>query len=153
MFIIYISKFSSSTYPSVVPQLNTGFVSIGPMCLCFCASLWLTAVFSGCPASASFSVQSLLPLLPIHPLDSLLFDILWFCHRPDHSYYMCIIALLSRPSWDLQFHLLDDKYIFCIDYLFIVSSCLHGWDTGWNEQLHEDSEPWSTKSMDLIVQN
>ena len=64
-----------------------------------------------------------------------------------------VVTLPLWLCWDSWFHFKNDKPIFCLYYLVIQFSCLHGWGTSRNEQLHEGSGPWSTMSMDLVVQN
>ena len=53
--------------------------------------------------------------------------------------------------WDLQFHFKDDKPIVCTEYLFILSSSLHGWGAGKNEQLLEGYMSLNTTNEDLII--
>ena len=107
---------------SCVPQLNIGSTSIGPLCLCFCGSLWLTAVVGWGSVSASLSVCQchviITTIAVCKPLDPLH---LWYFLIPPYPdcfyclFYKCL-ECLCLPNWDFYSWLC---FIVCLLQMYI----------------------------------
>ena len=116
IFDTSISKFMRSMYMSCLPQLDAGFTSTGPLCLCLCGSLWLTVMLSWNLASASLSaiittISACTVVLVICVCDYLE----WLC-LPDWNFYSWHHEML------LALNVMTLRYLI---YYYILSAYIH----------------------------